>query len=89
MSLPKAIWKKRRVSGSGSKASTNPKGHKERNYRKIHEIAEMHSLESFYEENLAELALARMVERGLEDSRQGRVISNDTMEMRILEWINP
>ena len=39
--------------------------------------------DSMYEEILRELVFARMVERGLEDSRQGRVISNEEMEQRI------
>ena len=36
-----------------------------------------------YEEILRELAFERMVERGLEDSRKGKVISNEEMENRI------
>jgi hypothetical protein len=39
--------------------------------------------DSTYDEILRELAFARMVERGLEDSRQGRTISDDQMRKRI------
>jgi len=39
-----------------------------------------------YEEIIRELAFERMVARGLEDSRSGRVISNDEMERRIRTW---
>jgi predicted transcriptional regulator len=42
--------------------------------------------DSTYDEILRELALARMVERGLEDSRAGRLISNGEMERRIRTW---
>jgi hypothetical protein len=36
-----------------------------------------------YEETLHELALGRMVDRGLEDSRESRTISNEVMGERI------
>ena len=36
-----------------------------------------------YEEIIRELAFERMVERGLEDSRKGRIISNEEMKHRI------
>ena len=39
-----------------------------------------------YEEIMRELAFERMVERGFEDSRKGRVISNEEMEHRIRIW---
>jgi len=39
-----------------------------------------------YEEILKELAFAKMVDRGLEDARTGRVISNDEMANRIRTW---
>ena len=41
---------------------------------------------SSYEEIIRELAFERMVERGLEDSRHGKVLSNADMERRIQEW---
>lgn len=39
-----------------------------------------------YEEIMRELAFERMVERGLEDSRKGRMISDEEMEHRIRSW---
>ena len=39
-----------------------------------------------YEEIVRELAFERMIERGLEDSRNGRVISNEKMGHRIRSW---
>ena len=39
-----------------------------------------------YEEIMRELAFERMVARGLEDSRQGRVVANDEMQRRIRTW---
>ena len=39
-----------------------------------------------YEEIIRELAFERMIERGLEDSRKGRVISNEHMEQHIRSW---
>jgi predicted transcriptional regulator len=39
-----------------------------------------------YEEIMRELAFERMIERGLEDSRKGKVISNEEMEQRIRSW---
>jgi predicted transcriptional regulator len=39
-----------------------------------------------YEEIMRELAFERMIERGLEDSRKGKVITNEEMEQRIRSW---
>ena len=39
-----------------------------------------------YEEIMRELAFARMIERGLADGREGRVISNEEMGKRIRLW---
>ncbi len=39
-----------------------------------------------YEEILREQAFQKMVERGLADSREGRVISNEEMSRRMEEW---
>ncbi len=39
-----------------------------------------------YEEIMRELAFERMVEKGLEDSRKRRFISNEEMEHRIRSW---
>ena len=39
-----------------------------------------------YEEIMRELSFERMIERGMEDSRNERVISNEEMERRIRTW---
>ncbi|MBI4653883.1 MAG: hypothetical protein HY752_02675 [Nitrospirae bacterium] len=39
-----------------------------------------------YEEILRELAFEQMIERGLEDSRKGRVIGDEEMGQRIRSW---
>ncbi len=39
-----------------------------------------------YEEIMRELAFSRMVDRGLEDVKSGRVISNNEMAGRIRSW---
>lgn len=39
-----------------------------------------------YEEIMRELAFERMVEKGLEDSRKGKIIGNEEMEQRIRSW---
>ncbi len=50
---------------------------------KITEIIQAQPEDSTYEEILRELAFVLMVDRGLEDSRAGRMISNEEMEPRI------
>ncbi len=40
-----------------------------------------------YEDIMRELAFEGMVDRGLEDARKGRVISNDEMGHRIRAWL--
>jgi len=42
--------------------------------------------DSSYEEILRELAFARMIERGLSDSKENRTISNEEMKRRIGTW---
>lgn len=39
-----------------------------------------------YDEIIRELSFAKMVDRGLEDVRAGRLISNDEMAERIRAW---
>jgi len=39
-----------------------------------------------FEEILRELAFHQMIERGMQDSRAGRTISNKEMEQRIRTW---
>jgi hypothetical protein len=43
--------------------------------------------DSSFDEILRELAFARMVERGLEDSQANRIVSNDEMKHRIRTWL--
>lgn len=42
--------------------------------------------DSTYDEILKELAFHRMVEKGLEDSKKGKTISNEEMKRRIKMW---
>ena len=53
---------------------------------KMTEIIQQQPDDSSYEEILRELAFARMVERGLEDSSAGRTLSNEEMGRRIRSW---
>jgi predicted transcriptional regulator len=50
------------------------------------EIIQEQPEDATYEEIMGELAFGRMVERGLADSRTGRVISNEEMSRRIRTW---
>jgi len=42
--------------------------------------------DSTYDEILRELAFARMIDRGLKDSRASNIFSNEEMEHRIQTW---
>jgi predicted transcriptional regulator len=53
---------------------------------KIREIVDSQPDDASYEEIVRELAFERMVERGLADSREGRVIPDDEMKHRIRMW---
>ena len=55
---------------------------KEKMTRIIHDQPE----DNTYDEILRELAFARMIDRGLEDSRAGDTISNKEMAHRIQIW---
>lgn len=50
------------------------------------EIIQEQPEDSSYDEILRELAFARMVERGLADSDEGRTFSSEEMEARISSW---
>lgn len=50
---------------------------------KMTEVIQSQPDDATYEEIMRELAFENMVDRGLADSRAGRVISNDDMERRI------
>lgn len=54
--------------------------------RKMTEVIQSQPDDASYEEIMRELAFERMIERGLEDSRSGRVISNEDMERRLRSW---
>ena len=53
---------------------------------KMKELIEDQPDDATYEEILRELAFAGMVERGLADAREGRVVSNEEMGKRIRLW---
>ncbi|MFH1114862.1 MAG: hypothetical protein V1792_13185 [Pseudomonadota bacterium] len=53
---------------------------------RIVEIIQQQPEDSSYDEILRELAFARMIDRGLDDSRSGRTISNEEMKRRIRTW---
>ena len=53
---------------------------------KMTEVIQSLPEDATYEEIMRELAFERMVARGLEDSRHGRVVSNDEMQLRIRTW---
>ena len=54
----------------------------------IVEILSRQPEDSSYDELLRELALARMVQRGLEDSDAGRTLSNDEVKSTAI-FVNP
>ena len=53
---------------------------------RVREVLETQPEDASYEEIMRELAFDRMVARGLEDTRAGRVIDNEDMERRIRQW---
>jgi len=53
---------------------------------KMTEIIQSQPDEASYEEIMKELAFERMVERGMDDVRRGRLISNEEMKRRIKTW---
>jgi hypothetical protein len=50
------------------------------------EVINNQPLDASYDEILRELAFERMVNRGLEDSRQNKTLSNEEIEQRIQSW---
>ena len=42
--------------------------------------------DSSYDEILKELAFFKIVERGLKDSKNGKIITNEEMKKRIQSW---
>ncbi|ADU66291.1 hypothetical protein Selin_1559 [Desulfurispirillum indicum S5] len=53
---------------------------------KMTEVIQSHSNDASYEEIIRKLAFDLMIERGLQDSRSGRVISDEDMRQQILSW---
>jgi hypothetical protein len=53
---------------------------------KTTEIIQQQPDDSSYDEILRELGFARMVERGLKDSRRARTLSNEEMARNIRSW---
>jgi hypothetical protein len=54
--------------------------------QKMKEIIEAQPDDASYEEIIRELAFERMIEKGLNDARNERVISDETMRHRIASW---
>jgi hypothetical protein len=54
--------------------------------QKMQELIEAQSDDASYEEIIRELAFERMIEKGLNDARNERVISDETMSHRIASW---
>jgi len=50
------------------------------------EVIQAQPDDATYEEIMRELAFERMIERGLDDSRQGKVVSNKEMGRCIRTW---
>jgi predicted transcriptional regulator len=53
---------------------------------KMTELIQSQPEDATYEEIMRELAFEKMIDRGLADSRGGRVISNEDMDRRIRTW---
>ena len=54
--------------------------------QKMAEVIQSQLDDTSYEEIMRELSFERMIDRGLEDSREGRTITNEEMEHRIRTW---
>ena len=50
------------------------------------ELIQAQPEDSSYDEILRELAFEQMIARGLEDSREGRTISDEEMKRKISAW---
>ena len=53
----------------------------------ISELVQKQPDDSSYDENIRELAFDLMIQRGLKDSDEGRIISNEEMRHRINTWL--
>ena len=54
--------------------------------KRLKEIINDQPNDATFDEILRELAFERMIERGLDDSKNGHSISNEKMEHRIKTW---
>ena len=54
--------------------------------KKMKEVIDAQPDDASYDEIIRELAFERMMDRGLKDVRNGRVISNEAMGHRIKTW---
>jgi predicted transcriptional regulator len=54
--------------------------------QKMKEIIEAQPDDASYEGIIREFAFERMIERGLDDVRNGRIISDEEMRRRIRTW---
>lgn len=54
--------------------------------QKMQSVIDAQPDDATYDEILRELAFARLVDRGLDDSRNGRTVSNEEMAHRIRTW---
>ena len=54
--------------------------------QKMKEIIESQPEDASCDEIIRELAFERMIDRGLDDARKGRAISNEEMGHRIRTW---
>ena len=52
----------------------------------VRQIIDSQPDDSSYDEILRELAFARMIDRGLADSDEGRTIDNEEFQRRIESW---
>ena len=52
------------------------------------ELIQAQPEDASFDEILRELAFEQMIARGIEDSQEGRTISNEVMKCRISAWRN-
>ena len=52
----------------------------------ITQLIQQHPDDSSFEEIIKELAFSLMIQRGLKDSDEGRVMSDDEVQYRIRSW---
>ena len=53
---------------------------------RLTEVIQQQPDDATFEEIFRELAFVRMIEQGLEDVREGEIVSNEAMKQRIAEW---